>query len=226
MPRAKDCVSETPEPAGTVHQDHGVRGRDHPVLAVGTDEPAGFFLEFGTAIVGTKRLKPGPKPRAAREAKIQRAAVEELRRRDIVRRLLEALDKRLIHLETRMAPDAERRAHAERGRRRARCAHLERARAPLREARRARRQRERARERTIKTRARRSRRRPTMRTNSAAILRSAFSDSIRHGTLEDFLCRLERRRAATPALRFRALGARRSIAAGFRCAAADRGPSG
>jgi len=39
-------------------------------------------------LVGTKRLKPGPKPRAAREAKMQRAAVEELRRRDIIRRLL------------------------------------------------------------------------------------------------------------------------------------------
>jgi hypothetical protein len=58
-------------------------------------------------LVGTKTLKPGPKPRAAREAKIQRAAVDELRRRDIVRRLLEALDKRLVHLEKRMAPDAE-----------------------------------------------------------------------------------------------------------------------
>jgi hypothetical protein len=58
-------------------------------------------------LVGTKRLKPGPKPRASREAETQRAAVEELRRRDIVRRLLEALDRRLIHLEKRMAPDAE-----------------------------------------------------------------------------------------------------------------------
>jgi hypothetical protein len=29
---------------------------------------------------------------------MQRAAVEELRRRDIIRRLLEALDKRLVHL--------------------------------------------------------------------------------------------------------------------------------
>jgi hypothetical protein len=58
-------------------------------------------------LVGTKKLKPGPKPRAAREAKTERAAVEELRRRDIVRRLLEALDKRLVHLEKRMAPDAE-----------------------------------------------------------------------------------------------------------------------
>jgi hypothetical protein len=26
-----------------------LEGGDHPVLAVGTDEPAGFFLEFGTA---------------------------------------------------------------------------------------------------------------------------------------------------------------------------------
>jgi hypothetical protein len=55
-------------------------------------------------LVGTKRLRPGPRPG---KPKAKRAAAEEIRRRDIVRRLLEALDKRLIHLEKRMAPDAE-----------------------------------------------------------------------------------------------------------------------
>jgi hypothetical protein len=58
-------------------------------------------------LVGTKRLRPGPRPRRPGEPKAKRATVEEIRRRDIVRRLLEALDKRLIHLEKRMGPDAE-----------------------------------------------------------------------------------------------------------------------
>src|SRR6476620_6529680 len=77
---------------------HGVRERGLAARAK---------KEGWVRLVGTKKLKPGAKPRDAREAKIQRAAVEELRRRDIIRRLLEALGKRLVHLEKRMAPDAE-----------------------------------------------------------------------------------------------------------------------
>jgi hypothetical protein len=56
-------------------------------------------------VVGTKRLRPGRKPRAPGEPKPKRATVDEVRRRDMVRRLLEALDKRLTLLETRMAPE-------------------------------------------------------------------------------------------------------------------------
>jgi hypothetical protein len=66
--------------------------------------------------VGTKPLKSGPKPRAPR-----RPSVRKLRR-DLAQRLLEALDKRLTLLETRMngeldqvtqsAADAERDARA------------------------------------------------------------------------------------------------------------------
>jgi hypothetical protein len=55
-------------------------------------------------LVGTKPLKTGPKPRPPGEPKPKPAA--QLRR-DMVRRLLEALDKRLMLLEKRMAPDAE-----------------------------------------------------------------------------------------------------------------------
>jgi hypothetical protein len=55
-------------------------------------------------LVGTKPLKPGPKPRPPGALMPKPAA--QLRR-DMVRRLLEALDKRLTLLETRMAPDAE-----------------------------------------------------------------------------------------------------------------------
>ena len=55
-------------------------------------------------LVGTKPLKTGPKPRPPSEPKPKPAA--QLRR-DMVRRLLEALDKRLTLLETRMAQDAE-----------------------------------------------------------------------------------------------------------------------
>jgi len=54
-------------------------------------------------LVGTKRLRPGPKPRSPGGPKAKRAAAEQVRRRDIVRRLLEALDKRLTHLEKRIA---------------------------------------------------------------------------------------------------------------------------
>ncbi len=48
----------------------------------------------------------GPKP-LRRAAKVTEAKPDELRRRDMVRRLLDALDKRLLQLEARMAPDAE-----------------------------------------------------------------------------------------------------------------------
>jgi hypothetical protein len=58
-------------------------------------------------LVGTKRLRPGPRPRTPGEPKAKRATVDEVRRREIVRRLLEALDKRLIYLEKRMALDEE-----------------------------------------------------------------------------------------------------------------------
>ncbi len=50
-------------------------------------------------LVGTKPLR--------RAAKVPEAKPDELRRRDMVRRLLDALDKRLLQLEARMAPDAE-----------------------------------------------------------------------------------------------------------------------
>jgi hypothetical protein len=50
-------------------------------------------------LVGTKPLRRG--------AKVTEARPDELRRRDMVRRLLDALDKRLLKLEARMAPDAE-----------------------------------------------------------------------------------------------------------------------
>jgi hypothetical protein len=55
-------------------------------------------------LIGTKPLKTGPKPRPPGEPKPKPAA--QLRR-DMVRRLLTALDKRLTLMEMRMAPDAE-----------------------------------------------------------------------------------------------------------------------
>jgi hypothetical protein len=50
-------------------------------------------------LVGTKPLR--------RTAKATDAKPNELRRRNMVRRLLDALDKRLLQLEARMAPDAK-----------------------------------------------------------------------------------------------------------------------
>lgn len=58
-------------------------------------------------LVGTKKLRPGRKPSLPGVPKAKRATIEELRRRDVIRRLLEALDKRLTHLEKRMAVDGE-----------------------------------------------------------------------------------------------------------------------
>jgi hypothetical protein len=55
-------------------------------------------------LVGTKKLRPGRKPRPPGEPPPKPA--KQLRR-DMVKRLLKALDKRLTLLETRMAPDAE-----------------------------------------------------------------------------------------------------------------------
>ena len=55
-------------------------------------------------LVGTKKLRPGRKARPPGEPPPTPA--KQLRR-DMVKRLLEALDKRLMLLETRMAPDAE-----------------------------------------------------------------------------------------------------------------------
>jgi hypothetical protein len=89
---------------------HGDWSQRRIALAHGVSERALTFRakkEGWVRLVGTKKLKPGRKPRAPGEPKAKRAAVEEVRRRDIIRRLLEALDKRLIHLEKRMAPDAE-----------------------------------------------------------------------------------------------------------------------
>lgn len=58
-------------------------------------------------LAGTKSLPRGRRPRPPGAPKAKRATSEELRRRDMVRRLLQALDKRLTLLEARMAPDAE-----------------------------------------------------------------------------------------------------------------------
>jgi hypothetical protein len=58
-------------------------------------------------LVGTRKLRPGRKPSPPGAPKAKRATIEELRRRDVIRRLLEALDKRLIQLEKRMAIDGE-----------------------------------------------------------------------------------------------------------------------
>lgn len=55
-------------------------------------------------LLGTKKLRPGRKPRPPGEPPPK---PEKQFRRDMARRLLEALDKRLMLLETRMAPDAE-----------------------------------------------------------------------------------------------------------------------
>jgi hypothetical protein len=49
-------------------------------------------------LVGTKPLR--------RAARVPEAKPDEHRRRDMVRRLLDALDRRLLQLEARMAPDA------------------------------------------------------------------------------------------------------------------------
>ena len=58
-------------------------------------------------LVGTKTLCRGRKPRAASTARKRPAVADELRRRDMLCRLLDALDKRLTQLEARMASDAE-----------------------------------------------------------------------------------------------------------------------
>ena len=55
-------------------------------------------------LVGTKKLRPGRKPRPPDEPPPTPA---KKLRRDMVKRLLRVLDKRLTLLETRMAPDAE-----------------------------------------------------------------------------------------------------------------------
>jgi len=55
-------------------------------------------------LVPTRKLRPGRKPRPPGEPPPK---PEKQFRRDMVKRLLEVLDKRLMLLETRMAPDAE-----------------------------------------------------------------------------------------------------------------------
>lgn len=57
--------------------------------------------------VGTKPLPSGRKPRAPGAPKAKCATAEERRRRNLVRRLLDVLDKGLMQVEARMAPDAE-----------------------------------------------------------------------------------------------------------------------
>ena len=85
---------------------HGDRSLDRIARARGMSRTALVVRakkEGWAQLVGTKPLKTGPKPRPPGEPKRAHAQL----RRDMVRRLLEALDKRLMLLETRMAPDAE-----------------------------------------------------------------------------------------------------------------------
>ena len=59
-----------------------------------------------TRRVGTKPLPRGQKPRPPGTPKAKRPTAEEQRRRNLVCRLLDALDQGLMQLEARMAPDA------------------------------------------------------------------------------------------------------------------------
>jgi hypothetical protein len=173
----------------------------------------------GVRLVGTKKLKPGRKPRARRSqdtARGGRGAPTPRHRPPAAR----SARQEAIHLEKLMAPDAESgdvaqsAAHAERDART--LSGLARLYAKLVELASGK----------GKPDQDKSVKRPeatTMRTDSAAILRSAFSDSIRLCT-RAFSFGLARGRAATPALRLPALGARRSIAAG--AWEADRGLPG
>ena len=85
---------------------HGDRSLDRIARARGMSRTALVVRakkEGWVRLVGTTPLKTGPKPRPPGEPKRTHAQL----RRDMVKRLLEALDKRLMLLETRMAPDAE-----------------------------------------------------------------------------------------------------------------------
>jgi hypothetical protein len=97
-----------PDWAGAKHDFiHGDRSLDRIGRARGMSRTALVVRakkEGWVRLVGTKPLKPGPKPRPPDEPKPKPTG--QLRR-DLARRLLEALDKRLMLLETRMAPDGE-----------------------------------------------------------------------------------------------------------------------
>ncbi len=58
-------------------------------------------------LLGTKPLPRGQKPRAPGAPKAKSATAEKQRRRNLVGRLLNALDQGLMQLEARMAPDAK-----------------------------------------------------------------------------------------------------------------------